>query len=127
MPVNKDILTRIPEHKSGSIHPINQIKSFILDFLSQEGFTYLDGPEIESVEYNFDKLNIKENHPARQMHDTFYVEDGSFVLRTHTSPYKFMACLKISLLLLLLQLERFIGKMTMQRIYLCLIKLKEFL
>ena len=86
MPVNKDILTRIPEHKSGSIHPINQIKSFILDFLSQEGFTYLDGPEIESVEYNFDKLNIKENHPARQMHDTFYIEDGSFVLRTHTSP-----------------------------------------
>ena len=85
MPVNKDILIRIPEHKSGSIHPINQIKSFILDFLSQEGFTYLDGPEIESVEYNFDKLNIKENHPARQMHDTFYVEDGSFVLRTYIS------------------------------------------
>ena len=50
------------------------------------GFTSISGPEIESEEYNFDMLNIKKTHPARQMHDTFYVNDKSHVLRTHTSP-----------------------------------------
>tara|TARA_B100001175_G_C19331748_1_gene552890 strand:- start:267 stop:875 length:609 start_codon:yes stop_codon:yes gene_type:complete len=46
----------------------------------------IEGPEIETEEFNFDMLNIKKSHPARQMHDTFYVQDKQFVLRTHTSP-----------------------------------------
>ena len=45
-----------------------------------------EGPEVETEEYNFDKLNIPATHPAREMHDTFYVNNKSQVLRTHTSP-----------------------------------------
>lgn len=70
----------------GSIHPINQMRDSILSLLNSFGFQIIDGPEIETEEYNFDMLNIKESHPARQMHDTFYVNDKEYVLRTHTSP-----------------------------------------
>ena len=70
----------------GSIHPINKVKDTIIDYLETLGFEILDGPEIETEEFNFDMLNIKKSHPARQMHDTFYVNQKSNVLRTHTSP-----------------------------------------
>ena len=70
----------------GSLHPVNQIKEYILEFLSDMGFDLVIGPEIETEEYNFDLLNIKKSHPARQMHDTFYVNNKSCLLRTHTSP-----------------------------------------
>ena len=70
----------------GAHHPINQIKSSILEFLIEFGFEILDGPEIETEKFNFDMLNIKKSHPARQMHDTFYIENKSRLLRTHTSP-----------------------------------------
>ena len=70
----------------GSLHPINQTKDFLLNLLSKIGFKEIHGPEIESEEFNFDMLNIKKSHPARQMHDTFYIENKSNVLRTHTSP-----------------------------------------
>ena len=70
----------------GSLHPINQTKDFLLKLLSDIGFTEIHGPEIESEEFNFDMLNIKKSHPARQMHDTFYIENKKKVLRTHTSP-----------------------------------------
>ena len=62
------------------------MKDFIMEFLILSGFEVIDGPEIESEKYNFDMLNIKETHPARQMHDTFYVNSKYSVLRTHTSP-----------------------------------------
>ncbi len=70
----------------GSLHPISQTKDFLLKLLSEIGFKEIHGPEIESEKFNFDMLNIKKSHPARQMHDTFYVENKSSVLRTHTSP-----------------------------------------
>ena len=70
----------------GSHHPINQVKDSIIDFLISLGFEIADGPEIETEEFNFDMLKIKESHPARQMHDTLYVNNKSHVLRTHTSP-----------------------------------------
>ena len=70
----------------GHEHPINQTKSYLIDLLSDLGFESIDGPEIETEKYNFDMLNIKESHPARQMHDTFYVNNKAYVLRTHTSP-----------------------------------------
>ena len=70
----------------GAHHPINQVKNFLISILTNIGFTEIDGPEIETEEYNFDMLNIKKSHPARQMHDTFYVNDKTRVLRTHTSP-----------------------------------------
>ena len=78
----------------GSLHPINQTKEYLIDLLSSFGFLEVDGPEIESENFNFDMLNIKKTHPARQMHDTFYVEDKSHVLRTHTSPVQIRSMLK---------------------------------
>ena len=70
----------------GSLHPINKTIDFLLSLLSEIGFKEIHGPEIESEEFNFDMLNIKKSHPARQMHDTFYIKNKSNVLRTHTSP-----------------------------------------
>ena len=80
--------------QTGSLHPINQTKDFLLNILSEIGFKEVQGPEIESEEFNFDMLNIKKSHPARQMHDTFYVENKSKVLRTHTSPVQIRSMLE---------------------------------
>ena len=55
----------------GSLHPINQTKDFLIKLLSEIGFEEVQGPEIESEDFNFDMLNIKKSHPARQMHDTY--------------------------------------------------------
>ena len=79
---------------TGSLHPINQTKDFLLNLLNQFGFQEVQGPEVESEEFNFDMLNIKKSHPARQMHDTFYIENKSKVLRTHTSPVQIRSMLK---------------------------------
>ena len=81
----------------GAIHPINQVKNFLIDVLQDYGFTEVDGPEIESEKFNFDMLNIKKTHPARQMHDTFYVNNKSKVLRTHTSPVQIRSMLNSKL------------------------------
>ena len=78
----------------GSLHPINQTKDFLIKLLSEIGFEEVQGPEIESEDFNFDMLNIKKSHPARQMHDTFYIENKSKVLRTHTSPVQIRTMLK---------------------------------
>ena len=80
--------------KKGTSHPINQIKDSIMELLSSFGFMVVDGPEIETEQYNFDMLNIKESHPARQMHDTFYVNNKENVMRTHTSPVQIRSMLE---------------------------------
>ena len=77
--------------EDGAEHPINQVKNFILNLLSNYSFDFIDGPEIETEEFNFDLLNIKKSHPARQMHDTFYIQNKSHLLRTHTSPVQIRA------------------------------------
>ena len=81
------------KNNKGSLHPINQTKDFLLKLLSEHGFEEIQGPEIESEEFNFDMLNIKKSHPARQMHDTFYLDNKSKVLRTHTSPVQIRSML----------------------------------
>jgi len=86
MPDSKDFSTPELTKEIGSYHPINQTKDSIMNLLISFGFEIIDGPEIETEEFNFDMLNIKKSHPARQMHDTFYANDKSYVLRTHTSP-----------------------------------------
>ena len=86
MSEKKDIIFSHSKSALGRIHPINNMKDHIMLLLEDLGFEIISGPEIESEEYNFDMLNIKKSHPARQMHDTFYVENKSQVLRTHTSP-----------------------------------------
>tara|TARA_B100000886_G_scaffold329861_1_gene279678 strand:+ start:667 stop:1392 length:726 start_codon:yes stop_codon:yes gene_type:complete len=82
------------KESSGCIHPINQVKYFLLNMLSDIGFQEVTGPEVESEDFNFDMLNIKKSHPARQMHDTFYVENKSNLLRTHTSPVQIRSMLE---------------------------------
>jgi phenylalanyl-tRNA synthetase alpha chain len=74
----------------GSVHPISQVLEEITAIFADLGFAVAEGPDIEFDDYNFTKLNVPPDHPARQMQDTFYVAaqaDGtSHVLRTHTSP-----------------------------------------
>ncbi len=70
---------------SGSWHPISRTIARMEDIFASLGFDSAEGPEIEDDFYNFEALNIPADHPARAMHDTFYVDDKS-VLRTHTSP-----------------------------------------
>ena len=69
----------------GGLHPVTRTLERIESLFHSIGFDVAEGPEIESDFYNFTALNIPENHPARAMHDTFYV-DGQHMLRTHTSP-----------------------------------------
>ena len=74
----------------GTIHPVSQVLDEIVAIFADLGFAIAEGPDVEYDDYNFTKLNIPPDHPARQMHDTFYIApqaDGSrHVLRTHTSP-----------------------------------------
>ena len=70
---------------SGGLHPVTRTLERIESLFHSLGFAVASGPEIESDFYNFTALNIPENHPARAMHDTFYI-DPQHVLRTHTSP-----------------------------------------
>ena len=69
----------------GGLHPITRTVQRIEALFRSMGFAVAEGPEIEDDFHNFTALNTPENHPARSMHDTFYVE-GGMVLRTHTSP-----------------------------------------
>ncbi len=69
----------------GGLHPVSRTMQRIEAFFGAIGFNVAEGPEIESDFHNFTALNIPENHPARAMHDTFYIEEGT-LLRTHTSP-----------------------------------------
>ena len=70
---------------AGALHPVTQIQQEIEDLFRSLGFTILDGPEVEDEYHNFDALNIPQDHPARDMQDTFWLE-GGLLLRTHTSP-----------------------------------------
>ncbi len=70
---------------SGGLHPVTLTLQRIEQLFHSLGFAVASGPEIEHDYYNFTALNIPENHPARAMHDTFYI-DPQHVLRTHTSP-----------------------------------------
>ncbi|WP_436514902.1 phenylalanine--tRNA ligase subunit alpha [Ekhidna sp. To15] len=70
----------------GSIHPISQTRSRIIEIFERQGFNVEDGPEIDNDWNNFTALNFPENHPAREMQDTYFIEkDPDILLRTHTS------------------------------------------
>ena len=73
---------------TGGLHPVTRTLERIEALFHSIGFTVASGPEIETDFYNFTALNIPENHPARAMHDTFYIvnEGNEYLLRTHTSP-----------------------------------------
>jgi phenylalanyl-tRNA synthetase alpha chain len=86
-----DLSLPAAESISGTIHPVSQVMDELAEIFADLGFAVAEGPEIETQWYNFTALNMPENHPARAMQDTFYLEprDGETerrVLRTHTSP-----------------------------------------
>ncbi len=74
----------------GKLHPVTQIMNEACEIFAGLGFTVAEGPDVETDFYNFEALNIPPHHPARDMHDTFYVSD-SVLLRTHTSPMQIRA------------------------------------
>jgi phenylalanyl-tRNA synthetase alpha chain len=74
----------------GRLHPVTQIMNEVCGIFEGLGFAVAEGPDVETDFYNFEALNIPPHHPARDMHDTFYVSD-SVLLRTHTSPMQIRA------------------------------------
>ena len=78
---------------SGGLHPVTRTRERIEDLFLQIGFEIAEGPEIETDWHNFEALNIPESHPARAMHDTFYIDD-TLLLRTHTSPVQIRVMLE---------------------------------
>jgi phenylalanyl-tRNA synthetase alpha chain len=85
-----DITLPVRPESEGRIHPISQVLDEMAAIFGDMGFAIVEGPDIEDDFHNFTALNIPPEHPARQMHDTFYLpehDDGSrLLLRTHTSP-----------------------------------------
>jgi len=86
-----DVSMPVDTKSFGFIHPISKVFSEISTILNGYGFHFAEGPDIESEYFNFDTMNMPEYHPARTMHDTFYLnmpadEKGRKLLRTHTSP-----------------------------------------
>lgn len=71
--------------RPGRVHPVIQVRREICSIFASFGFSVVEGPEVELDYYNFEALNIPKDHPARDMQDTFYIEEN-MVLRTHTSP-----------------------------------------
>ena len=82
-----DVTLPIRPYSKGKIHPVSQVIDEISSIFSEIGFSVAEGPDVETEHNNFTALNTPENHPARDMHDTFYLEENKkILLRTHTSP-----------------------------------------
>ena len=90
-----DVTAATARHSSGGRHPVALMQEKLTDIFVGMGWEVADGPELESEWYNFDALNIKPDHPAREMQDTFYVEpkETHLLLRTHTSPVQMRSML----------------------------------
>ena len=86
---NEKVDVTLPERSfdQGKIHPVSQVIDEISSIFSEIGFSVEEGPDVENEHNNFTALNTPDNHPARDMHDTFYLDENKkFLLRTHTSP-----------------------------------------
>lgn len=80
-----DVTTYKPHRSQGSLHPYTIVIQEIEEIFTTMGFEILEGPEVETAFINFEALNIPEDHPARDMHDTFWLDIPGLLLRTHTS------------------------------------------
>tara|TARA_Y100000591_G_scaffold125165_1_gene106983 strand:+ start:20 stop:1087 length:1068 start_codon:yes stop_codon:yes gene_type:complete len=90
-----DITLPEKEFKIGKVHPVSQVIDEISCIFSEIGFSVEEGPDVENEYNNFTALNTPENHPAKDMHDTFYLDkDMKTLLRTHTSPVQVRTMLK---------------------------------
>ncbi len=84
---NVDVTLPGRTYFTGKIHPVSQVIDEVTSIFSEIGFSVEEGPDVENEYYNFSALNTPENHPARDMHDTFYLDHSKdLLLRTHTSP-----------------------------------------
>ena len=84
---NIDITLPARPQLNGKIHPVSQVIDEISSIFSEIGFSVAEGPDVETEYNNFTALNTPEDHPAKDMHDTFYLEENKkILLRTHTSP-----------------------------------------
>ena len=95
--VKEKVDITLPERSfvQGKIHPVSQTIDEISSIFSEIGFSVEEGPDVENEYYNFTALNTPDNHPARDMHDTFYLDENKeFLLRTHTSPVQIRTMLK---------------------------------
>ncbi len=82
-----DVTLPVRPFNNGKIHPVSQVIDEISSIFSEIGFSVAEGPDVETEYNNFTALNTPDHHPARDMHDTFYLEGNKkFLLRTHTSP-----------------------------------------
>jgi phenylalanyl-tRNA synthetase alpha chain len=86
-----DVTAYQPGQLKGSLHPYTHLTEKIEDIFTTMGFQIADGPEVEADYYNFEALNIPEDHPARDMHDTFWLDVPGLLMRTHTSPVQIHA------------------------------------
>ena len=94
---NEKVDVTLPERdtQQGKIHPVSQVIDEISSIFSEIGFSVEEGPDVENENYNFTALNTPDNHPARDMHDTFYLDNKKeLLLRTHTSPVQVRTMLK---------------------------------
>ncbi|MFA6534799.1 MAG: phenylalanine--tRNA ligase subunit alpha [Candidatus Babeliales bacterium] len=82
---NFDVSAYQPNITTGTLHPLTQIVREVEDIFVSMGYEVIDGPEVESEEYNFEALNVPKDHPARDMQDTFWLDIPGMVLRTQTS------------------------------------------
>lgn len=98
-----DVTLEFPSNKLWHKHPVSIASSLLEEIFISMGYKIEDGPQIETEEYNFDKLNIPDNHPARDVWDTFWITDeinknrkpwDKYLLRTHTSPVQIRTMLK---------------------------------
>ena len=90
-----DVTLPARERPNGKIHPVSQVIDEISSIFSEIGFSVAEGPDVETEYNNFTALNTPEDHPAKDMHDTFYLDDNKkILLRTHTSPVQIRAMLK---------------------------------
>ena len=90
-----DVTLPIRTQKNGKIHPVSQVIDEITSIFSEIGYSVAEGPDVESEYNNFTALNTPEDHPARDMHDTFYLDENKkTLLRTHTSPVQIRTMLK---------------------------------
>jgi phenylalanyl-tRNA synthetase alpha chain len=82
-----DVTLPVRPFQNGKIHPVSQVIDEISSIFSEIGFSVAEGPDVETEHNNFTALNTPDDHPARDMHDTFYLEENKkILLRTHTSP-----------------------------------------
>jgi len=98
-----DVSLEFPSKDKGHMHPISITSKLLEDIFISLGFKIEDGPQVEDEEHNFDMLNIPDNHPARDVWDTFWISDevnkekkswDKYLLRTHTSPVQIRTMLK---------------------------------